>query len=145
MQKILITGAAGRLGGNLTHQALAKGYDVRALVLPDDPKRSKLDGLDLEIVDGDLRDPEVCRRIVGGVDAVVHTANILGPPRGMDNRTFYEINSMGTFNLLEAAAPLSDRLERFTRSGRRGFMGRSNTRTRRWWRATGTRTGCARR
>ena len=113
MQKILITGAAGRLGGNLTHQALAKGYAIRALVLTGDPKRSKLDGLDLEIVDGDLRDPELCGKIVDGVDAVVHTANILGPPQGMDHRTFYEINATGTFNLLEAAAPLSDRLERF--------------------------------
>ena len=113
MDKILITGAAGRLGGNLTRQVLEKGYAVRALVLPEDPKRTKLDGLDVDIVEGDLRDADFCYKIVDGVDAVIHTANIMGPPRGMDNRTFFEINIGGTYNLLEAAAPLSDRLERF--------------------------------
>ena len=113
MNTILITGAAGRLGGNLTHQMLKKGCSVRALVLPDDPKRSKLDGLDVEIVEGDLRNPKICRTIVDGVDGVIHTANILGPPRGMDSRTFYDINVTGTLHLFEAAAPLADRLERF--------------------------------
>ena len=113
VNKILITGAAGRLGGNLTHQALARGLDVRALVLPDDPKVSKLDGLDVEVVEGDLRDRDLCNRLVEGVDGVIHTANILGPSGGMDHGTFFEINVTGTWNLLEAAAPLSGRLERF--------------------------------
>lgn len=113
MNKILITGAAGRLGGNLTHQAAEKGYDIRALVLPDDPKGSKLDGLDIEIVEGDLRDRDLCDRLVDGVDGVIHTANILGPTGGMDTGTFFDINVKGTYNLMEAAAPLSDKLERY--------------------------------
>ena len=113
MPKILITGATGRLGGNLTKQLLDKNYDVRALTIPEDPKRSKLDAFDVDLVEGDLRDAGLCRQIVDGVDAVVHTANILGPPRGMDNQTFYDINVTGTYNLFEAAAPLSDKLSRF--------------------------------
>ena len=113
MAKLLITGAAGRLGANIVRQVLNKGYDVRGLVLPDDPKKTKLDGLDIEVVEGDLRDPDLCHTLVEGVDAVIHTANIMGPPQGMDNRTFFEINVTGTFNLFEAAAPLSDRLDRF--------------------------------
>ena len=49
MTKLLITGAAGRLGANIVRQVLDKGYDVRGLVLPDDPKKTKLDGLDLRV------------------------------------------------------------------------------------------------
>ena len=113
MNRILITGAAGRLGGNLTQQALEKGYEVRALVLPDDPKAKKLAGWDLEVVEGDLRDAELCARLVDGVDGVIHTANILGPSGGMDHGTFFQINVTGTYNLMEAVAPLSDHLERF--------------------------------
>lgn len=113
MRKVLITGAAGRLGGNLTRQVLDRGYQVRALVLPGDPKATKLSGLDVEIVEGDLTDPRTCEQVVQGMDAVIHTANILGPPRGMDNETFHSINVGGTFNLLEAVAPLAGQLERF--------------------------------
>ena len=111
--KILITGATGRLGANLTKQLLDRGDDVRALVIPDDPKKSKLDPFDVDLVEGDLRDADLCHKLVEGVDAVVHTANILGPPRGMDNQTFYDINVTGTYNLFEAAAPIADKLHRF--------------------------------
>ncbi|MDE2799796.1 MAG: NAD-dependent epimerase/dehydratase family protein, partial [Gemmatimonadota bacterium] len=105
MSKILVTGATGRLGANVVRQLVERGDDVRALILPDDPKKFKLDPFDIEKIEGDLRDAALCRDIVDGVDAVVHTANILGPPRGMDNQTFYEINVTGTYNLFEAAAP----------------------------------------
>ena len=113
MSKVLVTGATGRLGANVVKQLVERGDDVRALILPDDPKKFKLDLFDVEKIEGDLRDAALCRDIVDGVDAVIHTANILGPPRGMDNQTFYEINVTGTYNLFEAAAPLADRLYRF--------------------------------
>ena len=60
MNKVLVTGATGRLGANVIHRLLAKNYDVRALVIPNDPKQSKLDNLDVEIILGDLRNPELC-------------------------------------------------------------------------------------
>ena len=113
MKRILITGAAGRLGGNLIRQAQDQGYDIRALVLPDDPKAHKLAGLDLEVVAGDLRHRPLCDELVAGVDGVIHTANILGPTGGMDHGTFFQINVAGTYNLLEAAAAVAHRLERF--------------------------------
>jgi nucleoside-diphosphate-sugar epimerase len=113
MSKILITGATGRLGANLTKQLIDRGDEVRALVIPDDPKKSKLDPFDVDLIEGDLRDAELCHKLVEGVDAIVHTANILGPPRGMDNRTYYDINVTGTYNLFEAAAPHADKLHRF--------------------------------
>ena len=113
MNKILITGATGRLGANLTRQLLERGYAIKALAIPDDPKRSKLDGLDIEIITGDLRNQELCADLVADVDAVIHTANILGPPSGMDGNTFFDINVKGTFYLLDEAAQRADVLERF--------------------------------
>jgi nucleoside-diphosphate-sugar epimerase len=86
MDTILVTGATGRLGANLIRQLLDRGYAVRALVIPDDPKRRKLDGWDVEVVVGDLRDSDLAPKLVADVDGVVHTANILGPPAGMDAR-----------------------------------------------------------
>lgn len=113
MKKVLVTGATGRLGANVTAQLLQRGYGVRALVIPDDPKAGKLTPFDVEIVEGDLRDPAVGERAVDGVDGVIHTANILGPPPGMTRETFFAINVTGTFYLLEAAGRRADRLERF--------------------------------
>ncbi len=67
MNKILITGVTGRLGANLTRQLLDRGYAIKALAMPDDPKRSKLDGLDIEIITGDLRNQELCADLVADV------------------------------------------------------------------------------
>jgi nucleoside-diphosphate-sugar epimerase len=113
MNTILVTGATGRLGANLVRQLLGRGYAIKALVLPEDPNRSKLDGLEIETVVGDLRDADLAPKLVADVDAVIHTANILGPPRGMGRDTFFDINVKGTFHLLHAAAQRADALERF--------------------------------
>ncbi len=55
LNKILVTGATGRLGANVVKQALDNGHQVRALRIPNDPKSFKLDGFDVEVVVGDLR------------------------------------------------------------------------------------------
>jgi nucleoside-diphosphate-sugar epimerase len=113
MKTVAVTGAAGRLGGNLVPALLARGYAVRGLVLPDDPKRGKLDRFDIEVVEGDVRDEAVCRRLLDGVDGVVHTANLVGIPAGMGRDTFFDINVKGTLAVVEAAAARADSLERF--------------------------------
>jgi len=41
MAKVLVTGAAGRIGANLIKSLLEKGYEVRGFVLPDDPKAAR--------------------------------------------------------------------------------------------------------
>jgi nucleoside-diphosphate-sugar epimerase len=110
---VLLTGASGRLGANVMALLLERGYDVRALVIPDDPRAGKLAPFDVEIMKGDLRDPSTSRRALDGVDAVIHTANILGPPPGMLNEQFFAINVAGTFHLLEEAGRRASQLERF--------------------------------
>ena len=113
MAKILVTGAAGRLGANLVKALAEKGYDVRAFVLPDDPKVSKLKGLDVELFRGDLRDAEAVDRAMEGVQRVAHLGYIMGRPKGMTRATEFEINIPGTFHMLEAASKRVDDLECF--------------------------------
>ena len=113
MRTIAVTGAAGRLGGNLVAALLSKGHAVRGLVIPDDPKRGKLDPFDIEVLEGDIRDEAVCRQLLDGVDGVVHTANLVGIPAGMSRDTFFDINVKGTLAVVEAAAARADSLERF--------------------------------
>jgi UDP-glucose 4-epimerase len=111
--RVLVTGAAGRIGANLAKSLLERGHTVRAFVLPGDPKEGKLAGLDLEIHHGDLRDAEAVDRALDGVDGVVHLGYIMGRPKGMSRATEFEINIPGTFNMLEAASKRVDKIERF--------------------------------
>ena len=108
MEKVLVTGAAGRLGANLVKTLVEKGYAVRGFVLPDDPKADKLKGLDAEVMYGDLRDGPAVDRAMEGVQRVAHLGYIMGRPKGMTRETEFQINIPGTFNMLEAASKRVD-------------------------------------
>ena len=77
--KILVAGAAGQVGCRLVRQLLERNHEVRGTVLPDDPALERLEGLDIELAAGDLTDEAFVESAVTGVDAVIHTANIVGP------------------------------------------------------------------
>ena len=68
---ILVVGATGTLGGNVTRRLLARGHAVRAMVR--DPSRLPLSGV--EVVRGDLRDPASLRAAVQGASQLLTTAN----------------------------------------------------------------------
>jgi nucleoside-diphosphate-sugar epimerase len=99
--KYLLTGAGGHLGANLVRRLLNDGERVRVLLwdATDDPA---VEGLDVEKVYGDLRDPEALRRAVTGVDRIFHTAAKISTLDGEEQEIF-DINVMGTRNLLKAA------------------------------------------
>ncbi|NPV08538.1 MAG: NAD(P)-dependent oxidoreductase [Anaerolineae bacterium] len=112
MAKILVTGAAGQVGCRLVRQLLERNYEVRGLILPNDPAADRLAGLELEVVEGDLLDPEVAERAMEGVDAAVHTANLVSPLPGMTESAFFDNNVRTTFHVACAAGRRADRLER---------------------------------
>lgn len=70
---VLVTGASGFVGSGIARALLAAGYPVRALVRASSA-RTNLAGLDIEIVEGDVRDANSIARAVAGVRYVVHTA-----------------------------------------------------------------------
>ncbi|WP_447975187.1 NAD-dependent epimerase/dehydratase family protein [Nitrospira sp. Kam-Ns4a] len=75
--KVLVLGAGGLLGSNLVRALLAKGDEVRALVRPSSAARGRptLSGLDLELIEGDLRDEASLYRACNGVQVVYQAAS----------------------------------------------------------------------
>lgn len=69
----LVTGATGFVGAAVTRALLARGEAVRCLARPGGDRRN-LDGLDLEVVDGDLTDAASLVRAARGIDALYHVA-----------------------------------------------------------------------
>jgi len=101
----LVTGVAGFIGSNLAEALLARGHRVRGLDNFLSGKRENLEGLSgLEFMEGDIRDPEACRRACEGVDYVLHQAALGSVPRSIEDPVLSnECNVTGTLNMLVAA------------------------------------------
>lgn len=95
---ILVTGASGFVGGHVVRALAAAGERVRALVR-DTPGAAMLDGVDCELVRGDVTDAESLQSAVEGCSTVVHLVSILvGKPA-----EFERVMTQGTASLLEVA------------------------------------------
>src|SRR5205085_11054526 len=70
---VLVTGGTGFIGANIVRELVAAGAGVRVLARPGGDRRA-LDGLKVEIAEGDLTDAASLRRAVSGVQAVYHAA-----------------------------------------------------------------------
>lgn len=97
----LVSGAAGVMGSRLCRDLVAAGWKVRALILPGDPLRSRLNGLPCEIHEGDIGSPESLRGACDGVDTVYHLAAVIV---SHDPSVFARVNREGTRHLVAAAA-----------------------------------------
>ena len=119
MQKVLVTGATGFIGANVTRLLSERGADVRVLVRPTSDRRN-LAGLEVEAVEGDLRDPESVRRSVRGCRQVFHVgADYRFWAR--DPREIYRSNVEGTTHVMEAC--LSAGVERVVYTSTVGTIG----------------------
>ncbi|MCS7221261.1 MAG: NAD-dependent epimerase/dehydratase family protein [Anaerolineae bacterium] len=100
--KALVTGATGFIGAHVVRELLRQGFKVRALVREGSDRRS-LEGLDVELALGDLRDQATLEKALEGCEVLFHTAALYSfwVPRP---EVMYEVNVKGTANLLEAAS-----------------------------------------
>ena len=102
MTSVLVTGARGFLGSALVNDLLESGYDVRALVRnPAPPSYRKT----VDIVVGDIRDPQCAKQATAGCDTIVHLA---GQAHALDDdhvsdQDYQSINVDGTKHLLDGA------------------------------------------
>jgi dihydroflavonol-4-reductase len=99
--KVLITGATGFVGAAVARAVAATGGDVRVLVRQDS-ELGNLDGLTVEHVHGDLRNPDSLRHALAGCRQLYHVAAHYAL-WAKDPSIFYDINVTGTRLLMEAA------------------------------------------
>lgn len=109
--KTLVTGGAGFIGSHITQALLERGDSVRVLDNFSTGKRENIDALiqkhgrvQLEIIEGDLRDASRVGEAVRGIDVVFHSAAFVSVPQSMDEpQECFDVNVNGTQLLLESA------------------------------------------
>jgi UDP-glucose 4-epimerase len=115
--KVLVTGGAGFIGSNLVRGLLERGDDVRVLDNFSTGSRGNLEGLDVDIVEGELRSYERVHNAVRGVEIVYHLGALGSVPRSVqDPLTSSAVNVEGTLNVLLAARDESVRRVVFSSS-----------------------------
>ena len=108
--KVLVTGAEGFIGSHLCEALVKSGASVKALVLyntfnkigwlQDLPSQVKQC---IEIIPGDIRDPDLVLNITKGVDIVFHLAALISIPYSYQTpRSYLSTNTFGMLNVLEA-------------------------------------------
>jgi uncharacterized protein YbjT (DUF2867 family) len=99
MQRILVAGATGYLGGFVCRELRARGYFVRALVRSPHKLDRLWDAAD-EIVHGKVTEPETLEHVCDDMDAVFSSVGIT---RQHDGLSFRDVDYQGNLNLLRAA------------------------------------------
>ena len=101
---VLVTGGAGFIGSNLVRALVERGDQVRVLDNFATGNRANLDGLDVEVVEGELRSYERVHAAVRGTEVVYHLGALGSVPRSVqDPLTSSAVNVEGTLNVLLAA------------------------------------------
>ncbi len=114
-KKVLVTGADGFIGSHLTQQLIKEGYDVTAFCLYNSfgswgwleniPKEEKKA---LNVILGDIRDPNGVKDAMKGIDTVYHLAALIAIPFSYTSPDSYvDTNIKGTLNVLQAARDLN--------------------------------------
>lgn len=109
MKTALVTGADGFIGSHLTEDLVRRGYAVKALSqynsfnywgwLEDTDCLS-----DIEVLQGDVRDPHYCKTITKDVDVVFHLAALIAIPYSyVAPDSYVDTNVRGTLNICQAA------------------------------------------
>jgi len=92
IRTVAVFGASGKIGRHVVPLLLERGLAVRALV-----HRTPVEAAGVESISGSITDPEACREVVAGADAVIQLATTKEDPE-----TFFDVSVRGTLNALEA-------------------------------------------
>src|SRR4030042_1084135 len=110
MTKVLVTGAGGFIGSHLTEELVRQGEEVRAFVrynsrdergLLEDLRKDLLN--QIEVIPGDLKDPDGVKKTVKGCSKVFHLGALIAIPYSYIHPfDFIQTNVVGTAHLLNA-------------------------------------------
>ncbi|HHY13331.1 MAG TPA: NAD-dependent epimerase/dehydratase family protein, partial [Thermoanaerobacterales bacterium] len=98
---ILVTGSTGHIGNVLIRKLVSKGKQVRAMVLPGETYHS-LEGLDIEIIEGNVLDITSLERAFKDINVLYHLAGIISIIPD-DEEKMWKVNVEGTRNVSEVA------------------------------------------
>ena len=98
--KVLVTGATSMIGRSTVHELRRHGHDVHVLQRGDSDQ-------DVTVFRGDIRDAAVVEKAIAGCDVVIHAAAKVGLVGTY--KDFYNINVIGTKNVVDAAVKASCR------------------------------------
>ncbi len=102
--KYLVTGGAGFIGSHITRTLLERGSQVRVFDNFSSGKRENLKGLDVDLLEGDLRDASKVADAVKGMDIVFHEAAFVSVAESMEKpQECLDVNITGTSILFDAA------------------------------------------
>tara|TARA_B100001146_G_C16169125_1_gene429260 strand:- start:709 stop:1650 length:942 start_codon:yes stop_codon:yes gene_type:complete len=100
---VLVTGGAGFIGANLVRMMLKFGYKVTVLDNFSTGSYAYLEGLPVDIVEGDVLDRDLLVEVVRSHHSIIHLAAQTGVPGSLiDPYQDCEVNVVGTLNVLEA-------------------------------------------
>jgi nucleoside-diphosphate-sugar epimerase len=101
----LVTGGAGFVGSNLVRRLVQLGHRVRVLDNLSTGSETNLLRLDVDFVEGDIRDLDTLRSIMHNVDLVFHQAALPSVQRSIEDPVAtHHVNATGTLNVLIAAS-----------------------------------------
>ena len=106
MPRYLVTGGAGFIGSHIVERVVSDGESVRVLDNFTTGKRENLAPFagKFELIEGDMRNPDDCRRACAGVEVVFHEGALPSVPKSVaDPVATHDNNVNGTFNVLLAA------------------------------------------
>lgn len=102
--RILVTGGAGFIGSHLCERLIHGGHDVVVLDDLSTGLTSNIEHLPLTFIEGSITTHSAVREAIKGVNAVAHLAALGSVPRSIaDPQSTYQVNAIGTLNVLEAA------------------------------------------
>lgn len=112
-KRVLITGAFGRLGRNLTKKAQSRGWqlictDLESATTAQEVEHWRNQGI--EVILGDLRNAgfieDLIQNKTSNLDAVIHVAAVVPPIPDIDSTLSFEVNVIATSKLLKALEKL---------------------------------------
>jgi len=107
--KVLVTGATGFIGSHLVEALVQRGIHVRCLVR-NKTLLGRVKDSPVELVVGNCQDRNSLKHAVLDVDQVFHLA---GVTTAVEEKTYFEVNALGTENLVQACIENNTRLEKF--------------------------------
>ena len=114
-----MTGGAGFVGATLVRRLVDSGHAVRVLDNFTTGDATHLQGVDAELVEGDIRDAQTMDEALGGIESVVHLAAAGSVVMSVaDPAANFNVNVFGTFQVLDAARRAGSGAHRARLNGR---------------------------